>query len=727
MNVSFFPRKNAEPETMSVGDIFYKYIRGTDLQWITKNIREEMSERDQQAAKKNLPTITPSGVFSDGHFASQLAEHSGLVVLDYDDLDSAENAINAVKYDPATVLAFISPRGKGIKVLVAIDPKPQTYAEHKVAWNQVKDKYNGILGVDADKSGSDVSRLCYLCYDADAYYAVAEKDQIRPLYVALTEDDRLVMEALTYVDSDDRDMWLRFGMALHHHFEGSEQGLKIWDHWSQSSDKYKAGECRDTWNRMELDMRNPVTVKTIYGEARELGWRGLPQDQMLVEEWFQPDSLTLSRILPHLEIYVRENVRTGMIEVSIEDAALVETLWPYKEHDEEWFPLDDGVSGVIREMIQEKVGCRKYNRAGEPFIEKIKYTKQIWFDCITTVASRNKVDPFRIWLEQLDPWDGEERLHALWQILGAEDNELHRETAKRVLIGAIRRTYEPGQVHDWMPILIGPQGSAKSALVEELVPHRSFHSSSPRINAPVQKQLEAIGPAVLVEYAEIAGLSLSDLESIKAYIARKTDTYRRPWAMFPTAIHRRWVAVGTANDDGAGVLPQDNTGNRRFVAINVKGIKWEVVHKYMIDNREQLWAEAMHLYQQDYPNALSAELQVMAQPVNEQYTPVDDIVEEALASAEAVGDIVGRTTYEIMVLTAIAEDREQATKNRSVSHFVIPRILKKMGYQRKKTPVDGVFASRWYPIDMTLDDARAYSDKIKKKAQQKLHVEDPDE
>ena len=46
--------------------------------------------------------------------------------------------------------------------------------------------------------------------------------------------------------ADDRDTWLRVGMALH---SASPDLLGEWDQWSQQSEKHSPGECARQWRR----------------------------------------------------------------------------------------------------------------------------------------------------------------------------------------------------------------------------------------------------------------------------------------------------------------------------------------------------------------------------------------------------------------------------------------------------------------------------------------------
>lgn len=84
-----------------------------------------------------------------------------------------------------------------------------------------------------------------------------------------------VARALEYVDSDDRDQWIRCGLALHHDFPSDrDTAYMIWEEWSKSSTKFDPTEARRTWAGFKTRQTGPiVTSGTILHLAREAGWQ----------------------------------------------------------------------------------------------------------------------------------------------------------------------------------------------------------------------------------------------------------------------------------------------------------------------------------------------------------------------------------------------------------------------------------------------------------------------
>jgi hypothetical protein len=113
--------------------------------------------------KEKLPCIVFSGMFRVRNIKG-LIEHSGYMVLDYDDVDDVKSLKDELKQNKYVYCVFISPSGNGIKAVVKIPPCDATTHSkyHKAFQEEFESKY-------FDTSGSDVSRVCFESYDPDIY------------------------------------------------------------------------------------------------------------------------------------------------------------------------------------------------------------------------------------------------------------------------------------------------------------------------------------------------------------------------------------------------------------------------------------------------------------------------------------------------------------------------------------------------------------------------------
>lgn len=69
---------------------------------------------------------------------------------------------------------------------------------------------------------------------------------------------------------DDYHRWITVGMALHHQFNGSSQGLDLWDAWSQLGAKYDPKAVQKRWKTFEanLSQQRPTTFATVMKWAK---------------------------------------------------------------------------------------------------------------------------------------------------------------------------------------------------------------------------------------------------------------------------------------------------------------------------------------------------------------------------------------------------------------------------------------------------------------------------
>lgn len=77
------------------------------------------------------------------------------------------------------------------------------------------------------------------------------------------------ISALTFLSSDDRDFWVKIGMAIKSEF--GEDGFDIWDSWSQNSESYNEKSARSVWR--SINGAGKISIGTLFHEAAARGWR----------------------------------------------------------------------------------------------------------------------------------------------------------------------------------------------------------------------------------------------------------------------------------------------------------------------------------------------------------------------------------------------------------------------------------------------------------------------
>jgi len=92
-----------------------------------------------------------------------------------------------------------------------------------------------------------------------------------------------VLEALPYLDPEDRDLWVKIGQAIHIASGGSDDGFNVWHHWSAGnmhghdiSTYVNERDCRYAWSsfNQRIDGKTLVTLGTVFALAYA---NGLPR------------------------------------------------------------------------------------------------------------------------------------------------------------------------------------------------------------------------------------------------------------------------------------------------------------------------------------------------------------------------------------------------------------------------------------------------------------------
>lgn len=120
-------------KTMTLQEVYRTITANTRLQLLTDRVRRAFDSGDLSAYRalkqELLPYVTPCGTFGRRR-SDSLLEASGLVVVDIDHLDSADEAAQLRRQlfeDPflRPELVFISPLRTGCKSLRALHPRPR--------------------------------------------------------------------------------------------------------------------------------------------------------------------------------------------------------------------------------------------------------------------------------------------------------------------------------------------------------------------------------------------------------------------------------------------------------------------------------------------------------------------------------------------------------------------------------------------------------------------------
>ena len=267
-----------------------------------------------------------------------------------------------------------------------------------------------------------------------------------------------------------------------------------------------------------------------------------------------------------------------------------------------------------------------------------------------TTAVAERVDLFKEYLDNLPEWDGVPRIREMLKTLFDAKGKLAEWASFYPFIGILQRTHEPGAKIDEFPIFIGEKGIGKSEACQYLLPEElNAHGDAVDLSLPDKDNAERTQYKLIVELSEVIGLKGVIYGKLKTYISRRDDgQHRKAYGHNPQPSLRRFVFIGTSNE--WRIIPNDPTGNRRLIPV-VLPLKEAVaekrypkpgqtfehdldkihdlnVRKWIIVNRDQLWAEAKVAYAAGARANLPVTLRGLARDASDAHRDADNEVED---------------------------------------------------------------------------------------------------
>lgn len=265
--------------------------------------------------------------------------------------------------------------------------------------------------------------------------------------------------------------------------------------------------------------------------------------------------------------------------------------WRNEKNKSDWTDSDD--SG-LREFIEKYYGISSIAKCA---------------DALAISFEKHSFHPVRDYLNSLS-WDGSKRIETLFiDYLGAENCNYVKIITKKVIVAAVGRAFVPGIKFDNMPVLSGPQGIGKSTIIKKL--GRDWYSDS-LTTVTGKEAYEQLQGVWLLEMGEMMATKKADIEATKHFLSKTEDIYRVAYGRRTSRFPRQCIFIGTTNDRE---FLRDKTGNRRFWPIDVGMVPanknvFDDMNNYEVD---QIWAEAVELWNNKEPLYLNSEEEKKAQ------------------------------------------------------------------------------------------------------------------
>jgi predicted P-loop ATPase len=282
--------------------------------------------------------------------------------------------------------------------------------------------------------------------------------------------------------------------------------------------------------------------------------------------------------------------------------------------------------------------------------------------------------PLRDYLQSLT-WDGTPRVtNWLINYVGAVDApaEYLEAVGQAFLVSAVARVFEPGCQVDCALVLEGPQGIGKSTALRVLASDDWFSDSLPS-DLRHKDARDHLRGKWIVELPELAQFKRNEIETVKAFLSRRQEQFRPSYGRHEITYPRQCVFAGSTNEAEYLV---DTTGNRRFWCVKCTNVDLGPLAR----DRDQLWAEAGHLYRSGATWHLTNELaRLAAQEALGRVTldPWTHLVADVLAGLPA--DQPDVSPGEVLDRLDLNTDQKHARQAARVGS-----ILRDLGWHRAK-------------------------------------------
>jgi predicted P-loop ATPase len=653
-------------------------------------VMNEINKTIRSDLKKKVPYFTASGTFSERKNTG-LSEHSGLIAIDFDEVDNLNMYIQMLSFDPYTFATFKSVSHTGFCALVKIDPE-----KHLQSFEGLGNYYFQLLKIPIDPSCKDISRPRFVSFDPDLYcnpdskvFKEYPKKETKQQSYQRTQIDYIhtndkfdrVLKQITRDITGDYNQWVRLGFAI-----GSEYGSAGEDYYhyiSKFSPLYDATTCSRQYKF--CCKIGSVKIGTFYYYANQYGCKITDKDEDYIAKVTHYGKSNGKSKEDIKQILVTQGITTN-------DAVIDAVL-----KTDGFTPLDSGdklniedVEIWLRTNFAIKKNCvtRAYELAGKELetedfntiyiaAKKVfeKLSREI-FDTIIFSHFTTTYNPIKEYFESLQ-WDGQDRLQQLCSVINSDTGtfDYRKLLLQSWLIGIVETIYlnEPNVLQ---LILAGKQNTGKSVFFKRLLPKKlNKYFGFSQLDKGKDDELLMCQKLIILD-DEYSGKSKLDAKLIKRLLSAPSFDLREPYGKRNVTLQRIATLCATSNETE---LLNDPTGNRRNIIFEVIG-NFDYQLYNQID-KEGLFAQIVHMFNEGY----RAELPPAMITLIEEYTA--DKHSETSIEAECI--LMQFEPYHItdgfnfLTATKIKDIIEKATEQK-INIKKLGMELKRLNYLRLK-------------------------------------------
>lgn len=251
----------------------------------------------------------------------------------------------------------------------------------------------------------------------------------------------------------------------------------------------------------------------------------------------------------------------------------------------------------------------------------IKYSKNRMEDAVLFVDHERTINLPAMYMESLH-YDGQEYISKLLpKYLGAEDTKLNSWIMQHILVGMVKRTFNPGCKFDELMVLTGVQGVGKTSFIEKLALFPKWYCSLNNIKG--KDAVSNLVGKIVVELEEFVALrNAKSADEAKLFISARTSTVRLPYERFSTDVKRTCILIATTND---ATFLGDFSGERRYLPVKVNAENIQIPLMYDPEKYPVLETitrkEHEEIIKQDFEGAIAEAVYLYENKLHDFYLP----------------------------------------------------------------------------------------------------------
>jgi hypothetical protein len=614
--VTIYPhiKETVKGQDVPIADV-YDWIKSTAWKEPVLAIMAEPDKKKREELKKELPYFTPAGTHTKRD-ATGLVQHSGKLCMDFDSIPNLPAAREQLCLDKYSECVFLSCSGKGLAVIVNIDP-----TRHLESFLFLEKYYKERYSLEVDKGCKDIPRARFVSYDPDLY----------------TNSHATPVTLLTGTIDDDEGKYewvLKLHEKKHQYVEGNRHlylvALCFFCNKCGIDKEYTRGRILeregDPYTAKELDKivndcyKNDSDFGTfqinkkladlppeISDQTREIFKYAVDKNRA-GNKWTKDDVEHFAArfyMAPRIIEGIFENVYTkNQDEHGLDKKEEIERLAVFIRKNYR----------IRRNVILNKLEI-SYKDGAEAniddiYIDSLKVKFKVSFEKIKALLESRfveKYDPFLEYFESLPDWKDSDPdfIQELSTYVKTDNQTFWASQLKKALVRSIACSID-FTVNRMVMVLVGEkQSTGKTSFIRWLCPPELKKEYYTEAVMDSSKDSEfQLSDNFMWNLDELSSLSRHDIMKLKATISKDVVNLRRAYARVAERSRRRVNFWATTNDDGFLTEGQ----NTRWLCFNVLDINhnynnWQSGEGLDIN---KIWSQAYALYHAGFNYHLDA-------------------------------------------------------------------------------------------------------------------------